>query len=409
MKLLVLGGGSSQVGMIKRAKELGHTVYVSDYLEDAPGKVEADEAFAVSTFDVAGCLDLARRLGVDGLVTVGTDQPVYTVASVAQELGLPSLISTDTALAVTNKRIMKKLFQERDIATARFTFLAENFRDAELAGLNSPLVIKPVDSQGQRGVYYLENSSEVRTYLPLTLSYSREKVVLLEEYYENGEITVSGWVEEGQAILISVTDRITFRSGASLGICNAHHFPSRYLVSHYEEIKNTTQQVVDGFSICNGPIYFQMLVGKEGVKVNEVSCRIGGAYEDQFIPALTGIDLLGLVLDGALGNKVELSKVREYDILANKKRGTVELVFAQPGYINKLADTEKIKTLPGVLEAKFNVKVGQQLPEIVNATQRVGYMIITGDGSILEQHVDQAYELYRMEDQTGSNMIIRFT
>jgi len=409
MKLLVLGGGSSQIGIIKEAKESGHTVYVSDYLADAPGKEEADEAFSISTFDVAGCLQLARHLAVDGIVTVGTDQPVYTVAKVAEELGLPSFISADTALAVTNKRIMKKVLREHDIVTPRFTFLAENFQDVDLAMLKCPLVIKPVDSQGQRGVYFLENSAEVRSYLPLTLSHSREKVVLLEEYYENGEITVSGWVEEGQTYLISITDRISFRSGASLGICNAHQFPSRFLDSHYEEINNTTQQVVKGFGIRNGPIYFQMLVGKEGVKVNEISCRIGGAYEDQLIPELTGINILRLVLDGALGNKLDLSRVREHDVLKNKLRGRVELVFANPGHVSKLADLAKVKALPGVLEAKFNVKAGQELPKIVNATQRVGYMIVTGDETTLEQRVEGAFQFYRLEDNQGSNMIIRFT
>jgi len=333
MKLLVLGGGSSQLELIKRAKAQGHAVYVSDYLEDAPGKALAHEAFSMSTFDVAGNLQLARRLGVDGIVTVGTDQPVYTAARVAQELGLPSFISADTALAVTNKRIMKGILQERGISTPRFTFLTESFSEAEIEGLQAPLVLKPVDSQGQRGVYYLENKTEIRGYLPLTLSHSREKAALLEEYYENGEITVSGWVDEGQALLISITDRISFRSGPSLGICNAHHFPSRFLASHYEEIKNTTQRVVEGFGIRNGPIYFQFLVGREGVKVNEISCRLGGAYEDQFIPAFTGIDLLGLVLDGSLGQKPDPSRVRELGIFNKAKQGQGGVVLSRSGFI----------------------------------------------------------------------------
>src|SRR5690554_5223048 len=103
MKLLILGGGSGQLSAIKKAKDKGHEVIVSDYYEDAPGKFFAAYGETVSTFDIEGNIKVGEKYNIDGVMTVGTDQPVYTAAKVAESLALPFFISLQTAKAVTNK------------------------------------------------------------------------------------------------------------------------------------------------------------------------------------------------------------------------------------------------------------------------------------------------------------------
>lgn len=407
MKILILGGGYSQLNAIIRAREAGHTVIVSDYCEDAPGRALAHFSETVSTFDIPGNIVVAKKYGVNGVLTLGTDQPVYTAARVAQELGLPSFIPAATALAVTNKKVMKSILRQRGLPTPRFTFLKPGFTPRELGDFKFPIVIKPVDSQGQRGVFKLKSLEEVRQYLPLSLDCSRENVILAEEFYENGEITVSGWVDEGQARIISVTDRLSFQRGPHIGISHGHNFPSRFLKTHYREIKGLTEGVVEAFAIFQGPIYFQFLVGNEGVKVNEISCRIGGAYEDELLPAVTGIDIFAMLLDGSLGRKPELSLLQGYELMDNPYVAAIPLVFAQPGRIESLADPREITGLPGVIQARFNVVPGQVLPEISNATQRVGYMIITAqDNKTLQKRVKTAFAAYRIMDESGKNLVI---
>ena len=90
MKLLILGAGNAQLNAIFRAKERGHTVIVSDYYANPPGKAIADYHEQVSTFDVEGNIAVAKKYEIDGIMALGTDQPVYTVAVVAQRLKLPA-------------------------------------------------------------------------------------------------------------------------------------------------------------------------------------------------------------------------------------------------------------------------------------------------------------------------------
>ncbi len=409
MKLLILGGGNCQVNAILRAKQKGHTVIVSDYYEDAQGKAFCDYKALVSTFDVNGNIEIGRKYNIDGIMTMGTDQPVYTVAKVADALSLPYYIDVPTSKAVTNKKVMKNIFKSNDIPTVDFVFLKKGFSDDELKDIKFPVVIKPLDSQGQRGIYKLYSPQEIREHIDDTLSFSNEDEILVEKYYKHDEITVSGWVENDNVHILTVTDRVTYDQEAHIGICIAHDFPSKHLKDYYNEITQITYDIVNHFGIHNGPIYFQMLIGSEGIKVNEVACRLGGAYEDELIPLVTGVDILDLMIDFSLGISIDNMQLIKYDLACNQKKASVQLFFAKPGRIKSLGNMDDLKKLPGVREAKFNFKINDEILEITNATQRAGHMLIEGeDDEILKTNIKRAYDGLEMHDINGCNMIIKF-
>lgn len=408
MKILILGGSNSQINAILNAKRKGHVVIVSDYYDDAPGKLFSDYNELTSTFDVPGNINIARKYDIDGVMTLGTDQPVYTAARVSEALKLPAFIDVDTAKAVTNKKVMKCIFKESNIPTVNYRILKSDFTNDELKGIKFPVVIKPLDSQGQRGVYKLDSISDIKRLFPDVLSYSREDEILLEEYYESDEITMCGWVVDGEPHIITVTDRVTYDNYPHIGICTSHNFPSKYLKSCIEDISCITEKIVRCFKIKNGPIYFQMLIGQDGIKVNEIACRIGGAYEDEFIPLISGIDILDMVIDYSLGIPVDYTKLKNYSLQKNNNKAVVQMIFARPGLISSIGDMKEIKKLPGVVQAKYNFKQGSIIGEIVNATQRAGYMIIQGsDDNILSQNLNTAFENLTLYDENGQNMILR--
>lgn len=409
MKILILGASNSQLNAILKAKQKGHTVIVSDYYEDAPGKAFSDYNEITSTFDIEGSIEIGHKYGIDGVLTLGTDQPVYTCACVAEKLDIPTPIDVKTAKAVTNKKVMKNTFVTNNIPTVEYRILKEDFSDGELECIKFPVVIKPLDSQGQRGVYKVDSVEEARNLFKDVLSYSRENEILLEEYYEGEEITVSGWVVNDETHIITVTDRVTYNNYPHIGICTAHNFPTKYHEKYFNEISIITKIIVKNFSIHNGPIYFQMLIGREGIKVNEIACRIGGAYEDEFIPMLTGIDILDMLIDSSIGREVDFSGLRKYNILENNNKASVQMIFLKPGVISHMNDMDEIRKLPGVVQAKYNFKTGTHVGEIVNATQRAGYMIIRGQNKQeLIDNIRHAYDKLQVLDKDGSNMVLKF-
>jgi len=408
MKLLILGGGSAQLSAIKKTKEKGHRVIVSDYYEDAPGKSYADYGETVSTFDIKGNLKVGRKYSIDGVMTTGTDQPVYTAAAVAAGLNLPFFLSLKTAKAVTNKKIMKKNFKKHNIPTVKFKFLKRDFSFNELSDFNFPVVVKPFDSQGQRGVLRLNSPAEVRARFPEVLQFSREEEILIEEYYESKEITVSGWVHNEGLTILTVTDRLRYHHKLHIGICTAHLFPSSFLGSHYQEILAISRKIVRGFGIKKGPVYFQFLIGEEGLKINEVACRIGGAYEGDFMPYLCAVDILDLMIDLSLGLALQDRKIQDYQLLDNDKWLSVQLFFARPGRIAYLSSIDELKQLPGVLQAGFNFSRGDTVGKIENATERAGYFIVSGGSrKELQENIDSCFKQIRIEDNCGKNLLIK--
>ena len=429
-KIMVLGGGSSQINLIKECVRQGYHTILADINEQAPGRAFCSSFERASTFDIDAVIKAAEINKIDAVMTAGTDQPVLTCAAAACKLNLPGFLDTETALSVTNKKIMKNIFSDFSIKTAPFAFLNKDFKKSELDHLKAPYVIKPLDSQGQRGVFKVDSISEIKSLFENVLSYSKEKEIIAENYYDSDEITVSGWVCSGKIYIFTVTDRVTFDNPPTIGVCASHIFPSPYLFSHQSEIIETTVSIVKNFGIKNGPIYFQYLIGKNGLQVNEIACRLGGAYEDEFIPLLTGIDLRKLLIKGSLGEEItdtdfknlvpvnewrEDNKTRSKETEFTKKRSfinygkyvSVPLIFCRSGLISDLAspDNRKIKSLANF---SFLQEKGTWIRELNNSTQRAAYAVLLSENvQDLNRDVKKLFKAAAVYDSEGNNMLMK--
>ncbi len=426
--LLMLGASLAQIPGIMAAREQGIHVISCDNLPHSPGHALAQASVQASTFDPAAVLVAARQHAIDGIMTMGSDQPVLTAAIVAQQLGLPSALTVETARAVTDKRVMKRRFQALGLPTVPFVIYKPDQPAAPdtprsrasapykmttpdpLAQLDYPVVVKPVDSQGQRGIFVCTTPADVRQQAPQVLAFSRADEILVESYYPSDEVTVSGWVNAGKARILTLTDRERFAGTDPLGVCLSHEWPSRYLASHADEIASLTQAIVSGFEIWEGPIYFQFLIGASGVRINEIACRIGGAFESQFIPRLTGFDLTATQIDLALGRPLRAASqlaLKQHDFRQVREHLSVQLFFAQPCTIGRLTPLAEVLACPGVLDAGYHLKPGHTIPAITNATARVGYCIVTApDKNALEQRLTQVYSVLQVIDTEGVNQLI---
>lgn len=365
-KVLVLGGGLLQVPLIKKAKEKGFEVFLSDYFQNPPGKQYCDGFRQISSVSVEDNYRYALEEKVDYIMTIGTDQPVYTAAVVSARLNLPHPISERQALLVTNKCYMKQKMTQNDIPTPGFNIYLSP-ENVPFGELNYPAVLKPADSQGQRGIHVLKGTEgypEVKALFDAARRHSPTGTVIIEDFYPGGEITVNTWVKDGKAFNLMITDRLHFDDTIALGLCKQQRFPSKAAVSCMDQLERIVQRLVSVFEIRDGPLYIQMIIGHEGPKIIEFGYRIGGGFESETIPRVTGVDILELYLALVTGGKNLFQPEK-----AEKKAamGSMFFLFAKPGTATKI-----------VLPAGFGdygrlfIKEKDEIGEIENATSRVG-------------------------------------
>lgn len=416
MKLLILGAGFMQLNAIRKAAEKGHTVMVSDYLPDAPGKKLAHFSTMTSTFDIAGNIEVARLNNIDGVLTIGTDQPVLTAASVAHELNLPLMISPQTALQATNKKYMKAVFREHGLPASSYLFIHRDeledpdtlMRKLEL--LKFPIVVKPIDSQGQRGIFKINHlEKNIGNFMRQTFSHTRADEILAEEFFQGDEITISAWVEDYHPYILMITDRPLLHIEPHLGVPDSHVFPSRYMQSHYTQIAELTNKIVQSFDIASGPLYIQMMVGSQDLEIVEIACRIGGGHEDELIPLITGIDPLDMLIDKSLGINPDKQILQHYDLLNNQSHALVKFIVARPGRVKKLGDMEKLKQLPGVVNAAFYNPTLPEVKELVDSTCRLGFLLVSASSrDELIARTEAAYKRVQILDENNENMVLQY-
>lgn len=406
-KLMVLGGSNAQIHGVERAAEQGIDTVLIDYTECPPAAALAGVHERVSTFDVKACREAAGAYGVDGVFTMGTDQPVYTAACVSDSCRLPALLSPEEALGVTNKKWMKQILAEAGIPTAAWRLIGGDRPVEGLRELRPPYVIKPLDSQGQRGIFKLDRVEEVLGHLPETLSYSRCEEALVEEFYQSDEVTVSGWIKDGVLHILTVTDRLLHPDPVHIGVCVGHRFPSVHM-GRYDEIARISSQIAEAFRLKQGPFYLQILIGRDGIRVNELASRIGGAFEDVFIPYITGFDILQAVLDSALGKDVDVEGLRAYRADQSDARIALQLLFCRPGKIGRITPLETIKSLPYILDAGYNFEPGQVVPAMENATARFGHAVICGTEEDIGARTDEFYRCLSVTSAEGEELLCRY-
>jgi biotin carboxylase len=294
-RLLVLGAGPAQLGLLEAAQARGVWTAVVDRDPAAPGFRLAGRRCILSTEDEPAIERLVGALEIDGIVSPGTDWPVAVAARIARRAGLPHPIAPETAVLATNKLRQRERLDEAGVPQPRSWVVGGG---DELPDVQGPVVVKAPDRQGQKGLTLVTDLAELPGAVETARGAARNGLALVEELVDGPEVTVVGWSADGVFTPLMVTDRLTADPPA-FGVALAHVWPSAVPGAGAAE---TAGAAVAALGIADGPSYTQLRVGPDGPQVIEVAARLGGGHDAELVEAVTGIDLNGLAIDGALGD-----------------------------------------------------------------------------------------------------------
>ncbi len=368
-KLLVLGASIAQIPFIKTAKKMGCTVGVVDYDSEAPAIEFADEYFECSLLDVEGVCSIALKFAPDGITCGASDVGVLTAAIVCEKINLPSL-SVKTAIKVKDKGEMIKAFEEFNVAHPAYKIVESIDEKIEM---DYPVVTKPVDNSGSRGINVARSKDDL--YIALKNSFACSKVgrVIVEEYLDGPEVSVEILVQNGEPYVLQVTDKLT--TGEPHFIEIGHSQPSQLPIDDVEAIRKLAYDAAKAVGIQDGCGHAEIKLTSKGPKMVEIAGRLGGDFiTTVLLPFSTGVNISEYEILRAIGTP------RQFDwraVIGN--RGVaVRFIEAKPGMVKSVEVDYLAEEMRGAEEIKFVCKSGIQYGEAENNNDRFGYVIATG-------------------------------
>lgn len=376
-RLLVLGAGPAQLGLLAAARNRGLFVVAVDRDPSAPGFRYADRRAIVSTEDEQGIERLVSAERVHGIIAPGIDWPVAVAARVAARVGLPHPISPEVGVLSTSKLRQRERFAEARIPQPRYV-VCSGVDEAVAAAqeLGYPCVVKAPDRQGQRGLSLVTEARRMASAVEVALDASRSAALIVEEHVAGREVTVNGFSVDGRFRPFTVTDRLTAEPPA-FGVALAHVWPSELEPRQIAAAIDVASAAAAAVGVANGPTYTQVLVGPDGsVRVGELAARLGGGHDAELCRAVLGVDLNGAALAAALGRDVH---AHELAPAARVGGGCIRFLVAPVGALRDVTGLERAYAIEGVKGIRIYRRRGHEFGALVRGADRAGAILAVGD------------------------------
>ena len=367
--LMILGAGPFQLPAIRRAVELGYRVTTVDYLPDNVGHRYSHHSVDCSTVDVDGVYRAARDLEIDGICTFSSDVAVPTVAAVAARLGLPGA-GMEAAQIMADKGRFRAFLERTGLDHPRFC-VAQGYAQAVegLAHLRFPVILKPVDTSGSRGMTVLHalNETEARRAFAHALAFSRSGQVCVEEYIDAVEVGGDAILSQGHIAFLAITHK--HLSGL---LVTGHSLPCDIAAKDQERVRAVLDRACAALGYRAGPLNFDVMVMPHRVVILEMSPRNGGNGIPAVIERASDVNVEELALRIAVAEALPP--------LAGKpiQRGAGSFVFGSPrgGRLKAIADEASVRRLvPEVFHFQPFLRAGDRVQPFAHNGNLIGYAL----------------------------------
>lgn len=363
-----------QLPVILKAKKMGYQVVVTDYNPNAPGMRDADIPIVMSTRDVEGSVRVAKAQNeitpISAVLTVGTDASM-TVAAVANALNLPG-IKYEDAEAATNKIKMRMRFKENNVPSPNF-LPVWSLSDAKKACkvLKFPVVIKPSDNMGARGVMRIDNMNQVADAFKFAKNASPSGELILEEFMEGPELSIDAIIYHDEITITGIADRII--EYPPYFIETGHTMPSAMPRETLDAAVAVMKQGIRALGIHTGAAKGDIKITPNGAMIGELAARLSGGFMSAYTyPLSSGVDLMKAVIEVALDQ--EPSNLEPVMNMTAIERA----IITKPGIVKKITGLEEALKIPGIKEIFINVKPGDRVSPPRSNVDKAGHIIAVG-------------------------------
>ncbi len=409
-KLLFLDGSSLAACAVIRAKEMGIKTVVANYYptEKSPAKLIADEQWMVDFSQIDEMVKLIKDNHIDGIFVGWTDSHLPFYAEICEKAGLPCCGNLEQFDILSNdKRKFKELCIKYGVPTPDVYDISIDFNREDLDKIVYPVMVKPADGSGGRGIMKCNNEEELISYYKELYESSPSKKIVCERYMQSeNEIFIHYTVQDGYCSLSSSFLKYKVDEEKSKAAsCLFHMFSPKFL----DEYKKTTEpaviKMVQDLGIKYGNVMFQGFEENGKLYFHESGLRMGGEQFYIFAERLNGISSLEMMIEFALTGKMTRYDAKTQDNYKFSKYCCNYYIPLKPGRISKIEGVEEINAMPQLLQNRQFKFVGDEISS-TSSLDRVIFRLHVMDDTKEEfaKTLCKISETVKILDEDGNDM-----
>ncbi|MGI6068802.1 MAG: ATP-grasp domain-containing protein [Blautia sp.] len=347
-RLMILGSLSEFTALVRMAKARGYYTVVCDGYPQGPAKKEAHASYDVDVREIDEIARICRQEKVDGILTSFSDLLLECMVKIADQTGLPCYLSPKQLPFYRDKWVMKDLLCRLGIQTPKYICLEKDFPSQALDGFTFPVVTKPLDKYGSRGLFVLHSPQELRASFDEVCASSDIKKILVEEYHDGYEFNMMTWVHRGQIHVISIADREKSPVPTKdIPISSRNVYPSRLIDQVLPGAVSILQTYIGATGQTEGALSMQFFWRpQESIQVCEIAARFFG-YEHELVEISGGLSIEKLLLDAVYEPEALEQSLSSHDPHLPKVSATLYFHGREQTIADQSAARELMK-LPGV-------------------------------------------------------------
>ena len=398
---MILAGGNDQIALIEELRRY-FKGDVEIILVDMSDKVRAipyaDKFLKISTMDKVAVLKAAQEEKIDYILTACGDQPLSTMAYVATEMGLPTYLTEQDVRDLTNKRFMKDKMVRSGIPTAKHIYIDKNW-DGKLPEFEYPLVVKPVDSNGSKGVKKVFAPSDLEKSLKEAFQYSLSGDVIIEEFKQGEELSVDVYVEGTAAKLLSITasKKIQENKDSFTIIQSYYPAPTDY---KEERVLEICQKIADAWHLHDTPLLVQMIQNGDSYNVLEFSARMGGGSKYRLIQVLSGVDIMKVYVEMVMGQRPHVKPKKQFN------NAIMSYIYCYPGVYESVEGLDELKEKDIIHDYFIYRSPGSAIEKSNTSSDRAAGFLVVGDSKEeVEMKLAEANAALRVLNDKGEDIM----
>lgn len=367
-KLAIIGASYLQQPLVEKCKELGVYSICFAWEEGAVCKDLCDKFYPISTVDKDAILKVCQEEKIDGITTIASDVATLTVNYVAEKMKLVGNLDEFSKTA-TNKYSMRQCFVDNDVPSPKFT-LVDDEDHYQITGFKFPLIVKPTDRSGSRGVEKVLDPVQLEEAIKRARKESFEHKAIIEEFVTGREISVESISYQGKHHILQITDKVT--TGSPFFVELEHHQPSSLSEAIKQHVREIVLCALDALHIKFGASHAELKITEDGdIRVIEIGARMGGDFiGSDLVKLSTGYDFLKGVIDVAFG------EFEEPQLTQSKYSGVYFLCKETESILPIIQNSENY---PEIVRAEVTDPV---LRRIEQSADRSGYLIYQVNSSV---------------------------